>query len=504
MLDKLLGIVRQIVGRALPAGSLGARFAKGTFWSFAGTMISQGLGMVASIATARLLGTVGYGELGMVNSTVGTFGVFAGLGLGLTATKYVAEHRKDDPERAGRLLALATRCALASSGAIALVLLALAPWLTAHTLNAPHLDKALGLGCALLFFNSLNGLQGGALGGFEAFKAIARINLIRGALNFPLMIGGAAAFGLMGAVAAQVVVSIVAWGLNRRAIRAECVKAGIPVRPNGAGREASILWTFALPAFLSGIVVGPFLWLSNTLLARQPGGYGELGLLGVANQWKAVLMLLPGVFNSVALPMLSAGQGNGGEFKRTMDISQSLAIMIVLPMATAMMVGNRWIMMLYGSEYTSGGGIFVCLLAGVAIAAIGSAPGAAIQATGRMWLGAALNLAWGLALAGMTALFVPRWGGFGLALAFSLAYLFMAAYAYAYLLMIGVVGRDLCVRVLAGMAFLGSAAAAVLLLPGEYDWALVVLLVPISIWLALGALPAPFVRRRFWVCFLGE
>ena len=504
MIERLAGALRRIAGRALPAGSLGARFAKGTFWSFAGTMTSQGLGMVASIATARLLGTVGYGELGMVNSTLGTFGVFAGLGLGLTATKYVAEHRKDDPERAGRLLALATRCALASSGAIALALLALAPWLTAHTLKAPHLDGALALGCALLFFNSMNGLQGGALGGFEAFKAIARINFIRGILNFPLMIGGAAAFGLMGAVAAQVVVSIVAWWMNGRAIRAESAKAGMPVRPKGIGREAPVLWKFALPAFLSGIVVGPFLWLSNTLLARQPGGYGELGMLGVANQWKAVLMLLPGVFNSVALPMLSSGLGNGGEFKRTMDISQSLAIMIVLPMATAMMAGNRWIMMLYGGEYAAGGAIFVCLLAGVAIAAIGSAPGAAIQATGRMWLGAGLNLAWGAALVGMTAAFVPRWGGFGLALAFSLAYSFMAAYAYAYLLKIGVVGGELCARVLAGMGFLGASAAAVLLLPVEYEWALAVLLVPASIWLAWAALPAPFVRRRFWVCFFGE
>jgi len=37
-----------------------------------------------------LLGTVGFGELGVIQSTVGMFGVFAGLGLGMTATKYVA------------------------------------------------------------------------------------------------------------------------------------------------------------------------------------------------------------------------------------------------------------------------------------------------------------------------------------------------------------------------------------------------------------------------------
>src|ERR1022692_3038167 len=42
----------------------------------------------------------------MIQSTVGMLGIFAGLGLGITATKYVAELRSHDPERAGRIIAL--------------------------------------------------------------------------------------------------------------------------------------------------------------------------------------------------------------------------------------------------------------------------------------------------------------------------------------------------------------------------------------------------------------
>ena len=61
------------------------------FWTFAGTVISRGLMFVATVAVARILGKTAYGELGMIQSTVGMFSVFAGFGLGLTATKYVAE-----------------------------------------------------------------------------------------------------------------------------------------------------------------------------------------------------------------------------------------------------------------------------------------------------------------------------------------------------------------------------------------------------------------------------
>lgn len=488
--------IRKKTGQLLPPGSLGARFARGTFWAFLGTTIAQGLGMVASIVTARLLGTTGFGEYGMINSTVGTFGVFAGLGLGLTATKYIAEYRQTDPVRAGRILTLSTRAAMISSGLVALILLVISPWLATHTLNASHLDKGLALGCLLLFFNSLNGVQAGALGGFEAFKTIAKVNFLRGVLNFPLMLAGVWFFGLMGAISAQVLVSVAGWWLNHRAIRKECDRAGISRHGGHLRTEISTLWTFAFPAFLSGIVVGPFLWLSNTLLVNQPGGYGELGLLSVANQWRAVLMLLPGIFNSVALPMLSSGQENSVHFEKTLDISQSLSIMIILPVATALLLGNRWIMMLYGPEYGSGGPVFVSLLTGVAIAGIGSSPGSAIQATGRMWLGALLNLTWGVALLGLAALLVPRWGGFGLALAFALAYIFLTLWSYIYLLFRQLASRDMFIRVFVGMAFLIAVALLALLVPEQLAWILIPPVVLLGLWLALWVLPAPFVRQR--------
>ena len=492
--------IRGKIAQLLPPGSLGARFAKGTFWAFLGTLIAQGLGMVASIVTARLLGTTGFGEYGMINSTIGTFGVFAGLGLGLTATKYIAEYRQSDPVRAGRILELATRAAMISSGLVALILLGISPWLATHTLNAPHLDKGLALGCLLLLFNSLNGLQSGALGGFEAFKTIAKVNFLRGILNFPLMLAGVWFFGLMGAISAQVLVSVAGWWLNHRAIRRECDKAGIPRHGNHLRMEIPTLWNFAFPAFLSGIVVGPFLWLSNTLLVHQPGGYGELGLLSVANQWRTVLMLLPGIFNSVALPMLSSGQENSVHFEKTMDISQSLSIMIILPAAAALLLGNRWIMLLYGPEYAAGGPVFVSLLTGVAIAGIGSAPGSAIQATGRMWLGALLNLTWGIALLGLTALFVPHLGGFGLALAFALAYVFLALWAYVYLFFRHLISLAMFLRVFVGMAFLVMVALLALLVPEKILWTLIPPVLLLALWLALWVLPAPFVRLRLLNC----
>ena len=73
---------------------MGYRLARGVFWSMAGAVISRGLMLAAWVLVARMLGKTGYGELGMIQSTVGMFGVFAGFGLGLSATKHVAEFRR--------------------------------------------------------------------------------------------------------------------------------------------------------------------------------------------------------------------------------------------------------------------------------------------------------------------------------------------------------------------------------------------------------------------------
>jgi O-antigen/teichoic acid export membrane protein len=57
----------------------------------------------------------------MIQSTQGLFGIVAGAGLGLAATKFVAESRSIDPARTGRYVTLATTIALISSTLMASV-----------------------------------------------------------------------------------------------------------------------------------------------------------------------------------------------------------------------------------------------------------------------------------------------------------------------------------------------------------------------------------------------
>src|SRR5204862_3545436 len=101
----LPAFLRALVAR-VESSSLGYRLAHGAFWSLAATALSRALALAASVLTARLLGKAGFGEYGVLSSTVLTFQAFSSLGLAMTATKYVAELRHVDRARTGRILGL--------------------------------------------------------------------------------------------------------------------------------------------------------------------------------------------------------------------------------------------------------------------------------------------------------------------------------------------------------------------------------------------------------------
>ena len=112
----------------------------------------------------------------MVRSTVGTLGVFAGMGLGLTATKHVAEYRRTDRERAGRIIRLCATVALFSCAVLGAVLVATAPFIASRLLSNDRLVLPLVFGAALLVVGAYDGAQKGTLAGFEAYREIAWVS----------------------------------------------------------------------------------------------------------------------------------------------------------------------------------------------------------------------------------------------------------------------------------------------------------------------------------------
>ena len=415
----------------IEASPLGYRLAKGVFWSMAGAVISRSLGIISSIVVARTLGKVGFGELGIIHSTVMMFQLFAGFGLGLTATKYVAEYRSTDPQKAGRIIAMAWMVSAVTGSICAIAMFIFAPWLAAHTLAAPHLSGLLRITGIALFITALNAAQNGALSGFEAFKTIATRNLIGGLFSFPIMITGVLLAGLKGAVWATVISCAANWFICHLAVRREARRFNVPLSFSGCLQELPLLWRFSLPAVLGGVMVTPVNWVCNALLVNQPDGYEEMGIFSAANQWYIMLLFLPGLLGGVVLPVLSErlGQKETKQSLKTMVLAIKVNALLVLPLVLIASIASPYIMSLYGDGFRSGWPTLVVILLMTGIISVQTPVGEIIAASGKMWIGLFMNLGWAIVYLTCTY-YMVHWGALGLAIAKTISYISLLIITY--------------------------------------------------------------------------
>ena len=418
----------------IKASPIGYRLAHGAFWSLAGAVISRGLTLVALIVVSKLLGQIEFGKLGIIQSTVGLFQIFAGFGLGLMATKYVAEYRKTDPGKAGRILGLSWLISAISGFAFTLVVLIFAAIIAEHALAAPEIANLLRIGSIIIFLGALNGTQTGALAGFEAFRTIAKINFFAGLLSFPLMIIGAYAGNLAGAVWGLCASMGVNWLLNHIAVRSCAKHSHVPILVWAGFDELKLVWSFGVPAFLSSVMFWPAIWISAAILVNQPNGYAEMGIFTAANQWRIAILFIPSAVASIVLPVLSDLHSQTAQAKYKKVLWYNIVFNIIVALAAAIPIGflSRFIMATYGMDFIRGSDVLILLCIVAVLHSVSNVIGQAIASSGKMWWSFMLNLIWSCVLLGGTYILRAN-GAWGLAIANVIAYGILMLLSLAYM-----------------------------------------------------------------------
>jgi O-antigen/teichoic acid export membrane protein len=413
----------QPVSARLRRSPLAARLLTGTFWNLAGSVLARGLSLVASVLAARLLGREAFGQLGVIQGTLGMFGIFAGFGLGVTATKHVAQFRRTDPERAGRIVALTGLWAGAAGLLIWIAFLGCAPWLAQHTLAAPHLAYPLRVGAFLTCLSAVQGAGLGVLGGFEAFRGVARQNFISGLLTFVGLLGGVWLGRLNGALWGLTAAMAVTCALTLRAVQVEARRAGVPLSFAGCHQEWKTLAPFCALAVLGNIVVTPVNWICSALVVNQAGGYSEMAVYNAATQWRNAILFLPTILGAVAMPMMSHLKGSGDErgFARLLGYSLRLngaaALLVALPIL--LLAGP--LLRTYGPGFDRGQAAFIVLVFSGVIVAVNNALSRSLVSEGRMKTDFAFHAIWGATGLAFGAWLIPHYSGMGLAVAMLLA-----------------------------------------------------------------------------------
>jgi O-antigen/teichoic acid export membrane protein len=346
----------EVAVSAAPSESVATRFAIGAFWALVGAVVSRGLTLASSVVAGRLLGTTGFGEVGMIQSTQGLFGIVAGAGLGLAATKFVAEFRSTDPARAGRCVTRATTIALISGTLMALGLLVLSGVIASSVLNAPHLTVELQVATGLVLFGTINGVQTGALVGFGGFRALAVLNGIRGVCLAVFLIAGIELGGVLGGVIGLVVTEGIAVAANHIALRRRLPWATARQDRDAAWSELMMMSRFSALSLLGSICTMSAMWFANVLLVAQPDGYASLGVFNAAERWRQLLLFLPASFSPVILSMLSNlhGTDDSRGYRRLFGLNLAVSIAVVVVPSIVIILCASPAMGLFGDEYRDG------------------------------------------------------------------------------------------------------------------------------------------------------
>jgi O-antigen/teichoic acid export membrane protein len=352
-----------------------------------------------------------------------TFHVVASLGLIMTGTKLVAEFAKTDKPKTGRIIALCHYVALISGGLVGLGMLLTAPWIADAILNDPSLAPGVRLTALLLLFQVLADSTLGINLGFLAFRGIFVANAVTGISAFLLLVAGASWGGVVGGLLGLGAAEAVRFAMLVRLAHRSAEENGIPRSWRFPREELPVLWHVSLPAMATAMLWLPVTWVGTLMLVREPGGFGEMGFFGAANQWFSLLMFVPGVITQTILPILSEQVSNGGRAEARGLALRSAAIMFALValIALPLMLGSPLIATAYGPDFADGAMVFVLMFAVAVAAAPQGILGNYLAAENRFWLRFRLNFLWAVCYL-IAAYYLVSNGAIGLTAAMLIAY----------------------------------------------------------------------------------
>lgn len=408
------------------SASLRSRLQSGIAWNLLGAVFNQGSTFALNIIVANILGQKVFGEYAILQSTIITLTNIAQFAAGYTAAKYVAEFRSTDKERAGRILGLCSVVSATMACIAALFLLFSASRLAAYTLKAPHLGFSLMLATGVVLFAVMNLYQMGALAGLESYRVLAKAGIVTGCLYLAICSLAAWLWGLNGVIGGLVVTALLQWVILSQLLKAESARQGITINYQRVWQERAIILKFAIPAALPGFTSTPAIWLANTFLVQQPGGYAQIALYSAANNLRVLILFLPNIISNVGMSLLNQQKGLGNErsYRKIFWFNLAAVVSCILIIATVIALMGHWILSIFGDNFEAGYPVLLILMLSAIAEGVFTVLLLIIQSKEKLWLSLfAIALPRDVMIVSFSYFLIPSYKAIGLALAYNLTWL---------------------------------------------------------------------------------
>jgi O-antigen/teichoic acid export membrane protein len=411
----------------------GTRMLAGTGWSVAGSGAARALTVATALIAARILGRDAFGAFSLVQLTIATAATVAGLQMGSTATRYVAEYRHTAPAQSLSVIRLVTHGAVFTGMCAATALLLMAEWLSTATLRQPSLATLIRLSAPGAFLAVLTGVQSGILIGLEEFRGLAAVSLAGGISIVAGVLLGSVSRGLAGATLGWVIGTAIQWAVGWYRVRKAKAQLGCPLRlPPSFHR--GLLVSYTAPTFLASVVLSAALFRCNTLLL-QSHSLSEVGLYAAADRFRLMLLFVPGAILSTMFPILANLRGGRDSAAFAQVLRQSAWLIVVvlgLPAVVTAVCATRLLAATFGGTFSAAAPTLIILCAASVLEAANIMLGYVLNVGGRVWLRSCIDMGLGGLLLLLGTRWIPRFGSIGFAGAYAMSFaLAVAALAAA-------------------------------------------------------------------------
>ena len=349
---------------------------RNTFFSSAGIYTEYFLGMLTSIIIARQLGPSGFGAYSLAIWLVLTGVVITNSGVASAVIKFVAELRGAGRESQIRsLLAWAWRVQagfLVGVCAVGAVL-----FFAYGDRIAPDVNDyvLLAILVATTILRALYMLNIGIAKGYENFRATAKVAMIVAPLNLLAIL---VVWRLDGPMEwflwAYTFSSFVFWWISRRQIAPLLPPARLR-EPLDAGMRRRLLRYTSLVAVTVAVsfvtaseveVLFLTLWDTSASAGQFKVGY-QLS--------SGALLLVPGVFSALLLPMMANALAQGHEVaNRRFSMSTTYLLALAAPLvAFGAVFAHEIVDLLYGAAYAQAALVFACCICAGAVSMLSQA-----------------------------------------------------------------------------------------------------------------------------------
>jgi O-antigen/teichoic acid export membrane protein len=393
------------------------RLLAGSAWNLLATICTRGGTFAANIVVARLIGRAGFGQYGIVQSTLLTLGTLAEAGMAYTASKYVAEYRNVDVRRVSSVLGVCASVCIGAGVLAAGFLFLTAPFIATRLLHQPQLAGGLRIGSGFALLSAVSGFQAGALSGLESYRELAEASVLNGILSVIVIGVGALKGGVDGALGGLTIAVLIRCAVQQFILHRAFRRWSIKIGWLDLSGDRDVLFRFAVPAAISGYALMPVFWIANALLVRQSHGIEEMAIYSAVMNVRSLVLFIPAVINTVGLTLLNQTRGGGDSHQYRNVARMNVAVIAVVAAAAVLGAAalGKLILRAYGSGFVAGYSALLLLLLSAFGEALYMGYFQRIQSQEKMWLSL-----FGIVLPSQAAflcaafVFVPHHGAFGL------------------------------------------------------------------------------------------